>query len=133
MISRTGLHALKALALLSELPEGEYAGAAAIAKEIGAPQNYLGKLLQTLSHVGLVESQKGKGGGFRMAKNAGKTSLYDVIEPIEQVSRWGGCFLGRNKCSSTSPCALHTKWKFTRDTYLNFLKTTTLSEISDKN
>ncbi|MBI2520821.1 MAG: Rrf2 family transcriptional regulator [Bdellovibrio sp.] len=132
MISKTGLHALKALAVLSRLPEGEYIGAATLAKEIGAPENYLGKLLQTLTYEGLVESQKGKGGGFRMAKDSKKTSLYDVIEPIEQVSRWEGCFLGRSRCSSSSPCNLHDKWKMTRDTYLNFLKSTNLSEISDK-
>ena len=131
MISKTGLHALKALSVLSLLPKGEFVGAAAIAKEIGAPPNYLGKLLQTLIIEGLVESQKGKGGGFRMAKDPSKTSLYDVIEPIEQVSRWTGCFLGRKRCSANSACSMHVKWEKTRETYLNFLKTTHLSEIAD--
>ena len=49
MLSRSTLHGIRALAALAELPPEEYAGAGRIAKQIGAPQNYLGKLLQQLA------------------------------------------------------------------------------------
>lgn len=55
MISKTGLHAMRAMLALSRLPEGAYAGAASVAPEIGAPQNYLGKLLQTLAPYCLAD------------------------------------------------------------------------------
>jgi DNA-binding IscR family transcriptional regulator len=42
----------------------------------------------------LVQSQKGIGGGFRLARDPGAISLLDVVEPIEHVSRWSGCILG---------------------------------------
>ncbi len=129
MISRTGLYALKALAVLIQLPEGKFVGAATIAQEIGAPQNYLGKLLRTLASEGIVESQKGIGGGFCITIDPEKTSLYQVLEPIEEVSRWSGCFLGKTTCSSTASCALHSKWKKARDSYLVFLKETTLAQL----
>ena len=54
MISKTGIHATLALSFLAKLPAGEYAGAAQIADEVGAPRNYLGKLLKQLAEVGLV-------------------------------------------------------------------------------
>ena len=54
MISKTGLHAVRAILALARLRDGEFAGAASVAREIGAPQNYLGKLLQTLARCGLV-------------------------------------------------------------------------------
>ena len=60
MISKTGIHAVRAVVALSELPEGAFAGAADIASRIGAPPNYLGKLLKNLAGEGLLESQKGK-------------------------------------------------------------------------
>ena len=44
MISKTGMHVTLALAYLAKLPPGEYAGASFVAKQIGAPGNYLGKL-----------------------------------------------------------------------------------------
>ena len=83
MLSKTGLHAVRAMVALAKLPDGSYGGAARIAQEIGAPQNYLGKLLKALAEEGLVESQKGLGGGFRLARNPQEISLLDVIEPIE--------------------------------------------------
>ena len=131
MISKTGRHATLALAMLARLKPGEFTGAGQIAATIGAPANYLSKLLKQLAEVGLLESQKGLGGGFRLAKPADKISLYDVIEPLEHVSRWNGCFLGRNKCSDKSPCAVHGRWTTIREDYLHFLNNTTIAELAE--
>ncbi len=132
MLSKTGLHAVRAMVALARLSEGAYAGAARIAQEIGAPQNYLGKLLKSLAEEGLVESQKGLGGGFRLARDAHAISLLDVIEPIEHISRWSGCILGRPECSETDPCAIHNRWKAVRDGYLRMLQRTTIAELVAK-
>jgi Rrf2 family protein len=132
MLSKTGLHAVRAIVALAKLPEGVYAGAARIAQEIGAPQNYLGKLLKALAEEGLVESQKGLGGGFRLARDPRKIFLLDVVEPIEHVSRWSGCILGRPQCSEAQPCAIHDRWKAVRDAYLRMLQRTTIAELVAK-
>jgi Rrf2 family iron-sulfur cluster assembly transcriptional regulator len=132
VLSKTGLHAVRALVALARLPEGAYGGAAHIARQIGAPRNYLGKLLQALAEEGLVESQKGLGGGFRLARDAKDISLLDVIEPIEHVSRWSGCILGWPECSEVNPCAVHDRWKAVRDAYLRLLRRTTIAELLAK-
>src|SRR5262249_13140948 len=132
VLSKTGLHAVRAVVALARLPEGAYAGAARIAHEIGAPQNYLGKLLKSLAEEGLLESQKGLGGGFRLARAPQDISLFDVVEPIEHISRWSGCILGRPECSEANPCAIHTRWKAVRDTYLRMLQRTTVAELAAK-
>ncbi len=132
MISRTGLLALKALTALAALEPDEYLGARSLASQIDAPANYLGKLLQSLIRERLVESQKGLGGGFRLAKDASKISLAQVLEPIEELERWKGCFLGRGKCNSSSPCKAHEGWKKARDPFLAFLQNTVLSDLADK-
>jgi Rrf2 family iron-sulfur cluster assembly transcriptional regulator len=131
MISKTGIHAILALALLAKLKPGEYAGAARIAGTVGAPQNYLGKLLQQLAGEGLVESQKGFGGGFRLARPASRISLYEVVEPLEKVSRWNGCFLGQVKCDGHAPCAVHDRWSKIREKYMSFLHDTTVQEVAE--
>lgn len=130
MISKTGLHAVSALAALAGLPRGRYAGAGQLAQEIGAPPNYLGKLLKTLAGAGLVESQKGKGGGFRLLRNPASISIYDVVEPIDHVSRWNGCFLGRPRCSNRGACAVHNRWKKVRDTYVEFLERVSVADLA---
>ncbi len=130
MITKTGIHAITAVAALAEIERGTYAGAGDIAERTGAPRNYLGKLLKTLAEEGVLESQKGKGGGFRLARSANAISLYDVMEPIERVSRWSGCFLGRPRCSDHAPCAVHQRWGTVRDAYLLFLKSTTVADLA---
>jgi Rrf2 family protein len=132
MLSKTGIHAVRAIVALAKLPDGAYAGAARIAHEIGAPQNYLGKLLKALAEEGLVESQKGLGGGFRLARDAHNIALLDVIEPIEHIRRWSGCILGRPECSDIEPCAIHNRWKAVRDAYLRMLQKTTIAELVAK-
>jgi Rrf2 family protein len=132
MLTKTGLHAVRAVVALAKLSDGAYAGAARVAKEIGAPQNYLGKLLQSLAREGLVESQKGLGGGFRLARDPREITLLDVAEPLEHVSRWSGCILGRPECSDANPCAIHNRWKAVRDAYLHMLRSTTIAELVAK-
>lgn len=128
MISKTAKHGIKALVDLAEHP-GEFQGTASIANRIDAPQNYLGKLLQLLTMSDLVHSQKGKGGGFQLARKPEDISLYDIVEPIDRVSKWEGCFMGTGACSSDSPCAMHDHWATVRDAYLDMLQSCTLADL----
>ena len=130
MISKTSIHAIRALTILAQLPEDTYIGTAAIAGQIGAPPNYLGKLLQTLVRTGLVTSQKGMKGGFRLARPATEISLLDVIEPIEHVSRWSNCILGNHVCSDEHHCAMHERWKTIRENYIRLLTDTTIADLA---
>lgn len=129
MITITGLYAIRAIIALARLPEGSYASASKIAQEIDAPHYYLGKLLKTSTEKGLLESQKGLGGGFRLARHPGTVSLLDVVESIEHVSRWTGCILGHSECSETAPCAIHERWKTVRDSYLDMLRQTSIADL----
>lgn len=129
MISKSALHALKALRVLGERP-GEFQGTAGIAARIDAPQNYLGKLLQILARCGLVHSQKGMGGGFRLARKPEEITLYDIVDPIDHVDRWEGCFMGKESCSSDAPCAMHEKWAEVREIYFAMLKESSLADAA---
>lgn len=130
MLSKSGIHAVRALIVLAELKNGEYRGAVAIARQNNAPGNYLGKLLQQLARRGLVKSQKGLGGGFRLARDPHKITLYDIVDAIEDVGRWRDCILGRPNCSDKNPCPVHNQWGPVRDAYLALLKDTTIADLT---
>ncbi len=132
MLSKTALHSLAAMKRLAQLPPDQFVGAAEIAKAIGAPPNYLGKVFKLLAENGLLVSQKGFNGGFRLAKNVEDISIYDIVEPIDKVSRWGGCFMSGGECRDGQPCAVHEDWKRLREEYLNFLRRTKLSELTGR-
>ena len=129
MLSRSSVHAIRALTRLAALPADRFAGAAGLAGEIGAPTNYLGKLLQTLANRGMLESRKGAGGGFRLKRSPDRVSLFDVVDPIDPTSRWEGCVLGFRVCGEQQPCAVHHRWGPLRDSYLAMLKETTIADI----
>lgn len=130
MLSKTSTQVVNALIILSRLPRGECEGARSIAAKINAPSNYLSKMLQSLCTLGILESQKGKGGGFRMKTDPNKLRLYDVVEPIDKVTVWEGCALGLKKCSDDNPCGVHHHWKQVREEYMQFLKTITIGSLT---
>ena len=129
MINKSSLIAIKALAELANLPPGKCEGAVSLAKKIDAPANYLSKTLQSMADRGLIVSQKGKGGGFRIDKDPSTISLFDVVEQVEDMGKWSKCFLGRKRCLDSSPCSMHERWKQVRETNIEFLKSIRLSEI----
>ncbi len=116
--------------VLAEIKRDEYCGAPAIARQIGAPRNYLGKLLQQLSRNRLVESQKGLGGGFRLSRPPQQITMYDIAESIESLDRWTTCILGNSGCDGKNPCAIHDRWGAVREAYLEMLKNTRISDIT---
>lgn len=130
MLSKTALSVVKALVFLADQPEGAYVGAGEIAKNIDAGHNYLGKILQFLTREELVQSQKGMWGGFRLARPASEIRLFDAVDPIDHVSRWYGCFLKNGTCSQDHPCVVHERWAHVRKAYLDFLKDTSIADLS---
>ncbi len=130
MISKTSLLTIKALLFLSRLPPDEALGVRSIAKNIRAPENYLGKVLQRLAKQGVVVSQKGFKGGFRLAKGQSGISLYDIVDALEDVKQWEDCFMGNGICSESRACCAHKSWDVVRRAYRDFLKNTTIASLS---
>ena len=129
MLSKTSKLVVNALVELAKLPAGSYEGASSIAKKIEAPKNYLGKLLQNLCARNVCSSQKGTGGGFRLSMKPDKITLFEIVEPIENVAMWEKCALGLKECSETDPCPVHDDWKVIKEAYLSFLRTTTVADL----
>jgi Rrf2 family protein len=55
----------------------------AIATAQGIPQNFLENILSDLRHAGLVRSQRGAVGGYRLARPAAEVTVADVIRAVE--------------------------------------------------
>jgi Rrf2 family protein len=130
MLSRSGIHAIRAMVALAILPPRHYCGVPAIAASTRAPRNYLGKLLLLLSRRGLVESRKGLGGGFRLSRRADQITLLDVISAIEDVGRWTDCMFAGSACSETTPCMAHERWNRAHEALLSFLNDTSIGELA---
>ena len=129
MLSKTSVYLIRALVELAKLPPNTYSGAANIAKKIGSPQNYLTKTLKILVQNQILASQKGFGGGVRLARDASDITLAEVIEPIENFEQQPHCIMGQHRCSEKYPCALHNQWKKIRGEHQKMLENTTIGAI----
>jgi Rrf2 family protein len=103
-----------------------------IAGEVGLPPNYLSKILHALARAGVLVSERGPRGGFKLARPAEEISLSDVIEPFDPLDQRQGCVLGRGECSEKSPCRLHDGWKNASDPMIDFFSETALADLLDK-
>lgn len=139
--SNTAEYALRALGHLSERDEqgraaaGQDAPAEAIlgrdlAKLANVPANYLSKILLTLNRAGVVEATRGLGGGYRLKRPATEVTLVEVIQLFDSPEDDTACFLGGGrKCSAENPCPAHEHWRLVRESYLDFIRRTTLADI----
>ena len=71
MISNTGQYGIRALVYLSAVATDSLVPSAAVAAATGLPPNYLTKVLNTLVHVGILESTRGPERGIPLLGTAG--------------------------------------------------------------
>lgn len=81
--------AIFALLELARHPDRQIS-AAEIAERYGISANHLAKVLRDLTRVGLVESVRGAGGGYRFSGNAKRVTLYEVVSLFEDIANGAG-------------------------------------------
>ncbi len=131
MLTQTSEYALRAMVYLARQAEGRFAGVKEIAAATGVPANYLAKILQQLARTGVLDSQKGFGGGFRPARKLAEINLLEVVDPLENITKFRQCVLGQRLCNDAVACPLHESWKRISGEYLGALTNTTLQDVAD--
>lgn len=107
-------------------------GTAEIAKEIEAPPFYTAKILQRIVRFGLLESIKGKGGGFFFDENKPDLPLVKLITATEGDKSFSGCGFGLKHCDANNPCPLHEKYAPIRNAINNLVSEETVQSLAEK-
>ncbi len=133
MLSKSTEYAIRALVFVQLRNwEQKRPGVGEIAKEIEAPESYTAKILQTLTKNKLMDSMKGRGGGFFFNDNQSDLTLYDVIHVVEGDASFHKCGFGLKQCNNDNPCPLHEQYKVVRDGFFEIVKTETIKSLSEK-
>jgi Rrf2 family protein len=82
-ISAKADYAVRAAIELATSPDGKPVKAERIATAQDIPLNFLENILGELRHAGIVRSQRGADGGFRLAKPADRVTIADVMRAVE--------------------------------------------------
>lgn len=90
---------------------GRWVSAQQLAVELSLPAPTVARLLKLLGRAGLVVSQRGKGGGYGLARPAREISVAEVIAAIEGPVALTECALGDGRCSLERDCATRANWR----------------------
>lgn len=127
----SGKYAIRAMAYIAarETPS-EPVSAAEVAEAESIPPYYLAKVLQDLARAGILESVRGRGGGFRMVRDAEEIQVLEVLSAVEDISRLTTeCVLGLDECSDEVSCPMHNTWKAFRERLLSRLEALTVADL----
>jgi Rrf2 family iron-sulfur cluster assembly transcriptional regulator len=95
---------------------------------MGCPRNYLSKTLHLLTRAGVLRSERGPKGGFRLAISAERLTLARIIAPFEPAGR-RRCLVGRATCGDAHPCPVHHRWTEIAGSVDEFFKKTTIASL----
>jgi Rrf2 family protein len=103
-----------------------------VAKDLDVPFPFLAKIMQQLAKQGLVNSQKGRGGGVQLARAAQDITLLEVVEAIDGLELTRRCLLGLPDCSDDDPCQLYGQWGRIRGEIVTMLEDQTLAGLVEE-
>jgi len=137
MLTAKGKYSLKALAHLATIDSQATTQAVDIARANGIPKKFLDAILGELRNAGIVQSQKGPGGGYRLARIPSEIKIGEVIRtidgplaPIACASRTA--YQPCRDCSDVKACSVRLMMTKVRDAISDVLDSVTLADMIAK-
>ncbi|HUP97415.1 MAG TPA: Fe-S cluster assembly transcriptional regulator IscR [Usitatibacter sp.] len=93
--------------------------------------SYLEQLFGKLRRRALVESVRGPGGGYHLAREATEVSVADIVRAVEEPLDSTQCG-GRENCHGNERCMTHDLWEELNTTVYGFLSGVKLSHLVEK-
>lgn len=90
--------------------------------------SYLEQLFGKLRRYGLVDSVRGPGGGYCLARPTSEMTVTDIIRAVDEPLDATQCG-GRENCRDDERCMTHELWSTLNDKMYEFLSSVTLAEL----
>ncbi|MGD9866620.1 MAG: Rrf2 family transcriptional regulator [Hyphomicrobiales bacterium] len=128
-LSTKGRYAVMALADLAM--QGGTVPLAAISErqEISLP--YLEQIFLKLRRAGLVDSLRGPGGGYTLARPCAEITIAEVMSAVDEPVKMTRCAAEDTGCIGDHRCLTHDLWRALGDHIVAFLDRTTLADLVD--
>lgn len=135
MLTQRSRYALRALIFIARSGGVAPVPISVIAEDQKLPRKFLEAILLDLKNGGLVNSYRGKMGGYRLARPASQISFGEIIRLIEgplalvpcvSVSAYQRC----DDCFEETTCVIRKVMLVVREQTANILDTTSLADLS---
>jgi Rrf2 family protein len=129
-LTRAADYAIRVMVHLAGLPPETRASRAELAEAAECPEQFLSKVLQSLTRAGLVLSHRGNTGGFELPNNHRAASLLEVVEAIEGPIRLNVCLNSERSCARQEWCPAHDVWVSAQAAVAQVLRDASISGLA---
>ncbi len=137
MLSRKTKYAINALVYLAKKPAKEPVLISEIAEQEHIPKKFLETILLELRNAGILNSKKGKGGGYYLIKHPSEVNLAEIIRYFDGAIGLLPCVTHKyyekcEECKDEITCGIRHAFLAIRNETVEMLKKDTL-EVLIKN
>ncbi len=131
-ISTKGRYALRLMLDLAQQPPTEYVSIKSVATRQGISEKYLEQIIKMLSKSGLVESTRGKSGGYRLTRTPENYTVGEILRVTEGSLAPVSCLEEEHHCENCDDCVTYEIWQNVLDAINEVVDSITLSYLVEK-
>jgi len=106
---------------MAKNPQG-WSSAAELSASLNLPKPTVAKVLKLMNHHGLLDSHRGKQGGYRLSRSPGRISITEILEAIEGPLHVTDCALPHASCQRIIQCDLPAHWRVVNEVIHSAIK-----------
>ncbi|MFO1505548.1 MAG: SUF system Fe-S cluster assembly regulator [Lysobacterales bacterium] len=110
--------------------EAGFASAQQLADDARLELPTVSKLLKQLAHAGLVVSQRGASGGYRLARRAERITVADIVVAMEGPIGMTECGAQPGLCDRERHCGVRVNWQQINRAIASALDSVTLADLT---
>ncbi|MBQ9593750.1 MAG: RrF2 family transcriptional regulator [Lachnospiraceae bacterium] len=129
-ITSKGRYALRVMLDLAQHPEDGFVSLKVSAERQDISMKYLEMIVAHLKKAGLVESTRGKEGGYRLTRTPAEYSVLEILDSIEDNLAPVSCIQdGAIHCEQAEACLTVPMWKELDKVTNRYLSSVTLEDL----
>ncbi|MDP3435303.1 MAG: Rrf2 family transcriptional regulator [Bacteroidota bacterium] len=133
MLSKAAEYAIRSMVYIWMMNQkGTRPGYRTIAIEVGSPEHFTAKVLQTMTRFKLIRAGKGRGGGFYFENPEKELPVFEIIKAIDGNKFFSSCAFGFENCSCANPCPMHDEFMIIRNNYTEMVQKVTVQSMAEK-
>lgn len=131
LLTRDTDYAMRALCYIAK-SSSKVVTARELVTALKIPKPFLRKLLQKLNKAGVLNSYKGKEGGFKLALPTSHVRLVDIIKIFQGHFKLNECLFKKRACPNLKVCCLKRRIDKIERRVVRELESINIKELLDK-
>ena len=134
MVSTKGRYALTVMVDLAKISDGGFVSLADIAEREHLSMKYLESIISLLNKGGMLQSQRGKNGGYKLAREPKDYNISEILLLTEGTLAPVNCIMQEGvNCEKAATCSTLPLWAGLDDVINKYLSRITLEDIISGN